>query len=308
MEGEKNAATLKRERHLSQISMLISAISMGFIGIFVDLLSRFPVYSIVFFRGLFGTVFLSLWLLKNKGFSNSFFTNTFKLHWKNLLILIIIYPAGIYFYFLNIQVSGYATAAFLLYLNGIFLLGILYITKKEGNIPKANIIGFIIAIIGVLVIMEVWNGLVLIESLIFGVTSAIFLAINIFIRKVMYEKRIESQLVNKTDESNFNTFLAWWACVTLIIFYLPIGSHDIIKLHLTDVVVCILLGLIPTALAFTLYNIAIKRDRKGSIVILGYFEPFVATINTMIFLQKFSIFTVLGGILIIIANIIIIKY
>lgn len=71
---------------------------------------------------------------------------------------------------------------------------------------------------------------------------------------------------------------------------------------------CLLLGLIPTALAFILYNIAIKNDKAGNVIILGYFEPFVATINNAIFLGKLSIFTVLGGILIILANIIVVRH
>ncbi|MFO7797896.1 MAG: DMT family transporter [Promethearchaeati archaeon] len=294
-------------RLISQISMLISAISMGFVGLMVDLLSSYPTYSIVLFRGIFGTFFLSIWMIKTGAFSKDFLKLNFKLHWKNIMLLVLIYPLGIYFYFLNIQISGYAIAAFLLYMNGIFLLGILYVTKEEENIPKENIFSFILAVIGVLVIMEVWKGSILINSLTFGLASALILAFNIYVRKKMYNDRYNYKSYNNSDEGAFDTFLAWWATLTLIIFYLPLGAADILKLTLIDVIVCLLLGLIPTALAFILYNIGIKNDESGNIIILGYFEPFVAVINTAIFLQKFSIFTILGGILIIIANIIIIR-
>lgn len=297
-----------RGRLVSEISMLISAIAMGFVGIMVDFLSVFPTYSIVLFRGIFGTFFLSLWMVKTGAFSRKFLKRNFMLHWKNLLILIIIYPLGIYFYFLNIQISGYAVAAFLLYMNGIILLIILYITKEEKDIPKINIISFFLAVFGVLVIMEVWKGSLLFNSLIFGLSSAFFLAINIYIRKMMYKRRMDSRFNKQNDESAFDTFLAWWGTITLIIFYLPFGATDILKLDLFDLLICLLLGLIPTALAFILYNIGIKNDKNGNIIILGYFEPFVATLNTAIFLQKFSIFTILGGALIIIANIIVIRH
>lgn len=170
-----------KEQLISEISMLISAISMGFVGLMVDFLSAFPTSTIVLLRGIFGTLFLSLWMIKTGAFSKQFLIKNFKLHWKNLLILIPIYPLGIFFYFLNIQVSGYAIAAFLLYMNGIFLLGILYITKEEENIPRVNILSFILAIIGVLVIMEVWKGTLLLNSLFFGLGSALFLAINLFL-------------------------------------------------------------------------------------------------------------------------------
>jgi len=295
-------------RVISQISMLISAISMGFVGLMVDFLSSYPTYSIVLFRGIFGTFFLSIWMIKTGAFSKEFLKKNFKLHWKNIAFLVFIYPLGIYFYFLNIQISGYAIAAFLLYMNGIFLLGILYITKEEENVPKINIFSFILAIIGVLIIMEVWKGSILINSLIFGLGSALILAFNIYVRKKMYKDRYSNKSYTNNDENAFDTFLAWWATLTLIIFYLPFGAGDILKLTLTDLFVCLLLGLIPTAIAFILYNIGIKNDENGNIIILGYFEPFVAVINTAIFLQKFSIFTILGGLLIIVANIIIIRH
>ena len=69
-----------------------------------------------------------------------------------------------------------------------------------------------------------------------------------------------------------------------------------------------LLGLIPTALAFVLHNVGTKNDKGGNILILAFFEPVVATINTIIFLKIFSIYTIIGGALILIANIIVLKY
>lgn len=308
MTKDNNSGGIDQDETRSRIAMLVSAISMGLVGVMVDFLSKFPTYTIVLYRGVFGILFLSLWLIKTRGYSKQFLKTILKLHWKNLLILIVIYPVGIYFYFLNIQISGYAVAAFLLYMNGIFLLGILYVSKEEEGIPRINIFSFILGVIGVLIIMEVWSGLILIESLIFGLGSALMVAINIFIRKMIYKKRRSSELVQGRKENAFDTFLAWWATLTLVIFFLPIGAEGFLRLTFPDLLICLLLGLIPTALGFITYNIGVKNDKNGNIVILGYLEPFVATINTVIFLQQLSIFTVLGGILIILANIIILKH
>lgn len=308
MTQDKNLNNIEKEGLRSRIAMVISAISMGFVGIMVDFLSNFPTSTIVLYRGVFGILFLSLWLLKKNGFSKQFIKRSFQLHWKNLLILIIIYPVGIYCYFLNIQISGYAVSAFLLYLNGIFLLIILYFSKERESIPKVNVFGFILAIIGVLVIMEVWNGLLSVEGFIFGLGSALMVAISIFIRKKMYKKQKDLKLVQKEDEGPFDSFLTWWIILTLVIFFLPFGATDLLRLTFMDILVCLLLGLIPTALGFITYNIGIKNDKSGNIVILAYLEPFVATLNTVIFGQYFSIFTLLGGLLIIIANIIVLKY
>jgi drug/metabolite transporter (DMT)-like permease len=171
-----------------------------------------------------------------------------------------------------------------------------------------NVLGFILALIGVLVIMEVWNGLILVESFIFGLGSALMVAISIFIRKKMYKKEKNSKLIQKENEGTFDSFLTWWTILTLVIFFLPFGATDFLRLTFMDILVCLLLGLIPTALGFITFNIGVKNDESGNIIILAYLEPFVATLNSVIFGQYFSIFTLLGGLLIIIANIIVLKY
>ena len=103
-------------------------------------------------------------------------------------------------------------------------------------------------------------------------------------------------------------FLAWWPTLCLALLFLPLGAADLFRLTLLDLLICLLLGFIPTALAFWLYNVGIKNDEGGNIVILAYFEPVMATINTIIFLKIFSIYTIIGGALILIANAIVLKY
>jgi len=46
-----------------KISMFLSGIFMGNVGIFISLLSEFPIYSIVLFRGIFGTIFLIIFMI-----------------------------------------------------------------------------------------------------------------------------------------------------------------------------------------------------------------------------------------------------
>ncbi len=86
------------------------------------------------------------------------------------------------------------------------------------------------------------------------------------------------------------------------------GVSDLFKLSIYDIIFSLLLGFVPTALAFTLYNIGVKKDKGGNIVILSYFEPIMASINTAIFLKNLSIYTIIGGVLIILGNILVLKY
>jgi drug/metabolite transporter (DMT)-like permease len=286
--------------------MLFSAIFMGNVGLLVTLLSKFPIYTVVMLRGIFGTFFLSLFMIKTHSFSKDFLKETFILHWKALLISGVVYPLVIYFYFLNISISGYAIAAFLLYTSGLFFL-IFIIVSHEEKVTKVNIISFILAVIGVSIIMEFWTGQGLRFGFLFGILSGFTLGIFVFYKKKMYNLR-KREPERLKAEGDFDLFLTWWATLTIILLFLPFGIADLLRLTLYDVILCLILGFIPTALAFFLYNKGIKNDKGGNIIILSYFEPVMATINTILFLKIFSIYTIIGGGLILLANMIVLKY
>ncbi|MFX1275631.1 MAG: DMT family transporter [Promethearchaeota archaeon] len=291
---------------ISKISMLISAISMGCVGVFVTLLQAFSIFAIVLLRGIFGTLFLTLFMIRTKSFSINFLKESLYTHWKLLLIIGIINPLIIYLYFLNISISGYAIAAFLLYTNGIIVILFLIIDRIE-TISKTNILSFILAIIGVAIIMEFWVGFQLTWGLILGLLSSVFLALLIFCKKKIYIIRNQnsSKIIN---DGNFDIFLAWWPTLFLIIIFLPISGFELLYLTLMDLIYSILLGLIPTAIAFTLYNVGVKNDKGGNIIILAYIEPIVATICEFFIHSEFSLSVFIGGSFILIANILILKY
>jgi DME family drug/metabolite transporter len=291
---------------ISKISMLMSATCMGIVGLFVTFLGSFEVYTIVLLRGIFGALFLTLFLIKSRSFSKAFFKESFRFHWKALLISGLVYPFVIYFYFFTIISYGYAIAAFLLYTSGIFVLIFIIITKMN-KVSKITIMSFILAIIGVAIIMEFWNGLIITLGLITGILSGLTLAIFVFYKKIIYNKRNNIKIELKA-EGDFDTFLAWWHVLFLIFVFLPIGFLDLLKLTFLELIIAILLGLISTALAFTLYNVGIKNDEGGNIIILSYIEPVVATILAVLILRTLSIFTIIGGSMILCANFIVLKY
>jgi len=291
---------------VSKISIFIASILMGNVGLLVSFLSNFPVYTIALLRGIFGFLFLSLFMLKTDSFSPKFLKSCFKNHWKPLIAIGMIYSIEMFLFFWNILLSGYAIATFLLYTNGIFLLLFLAITREE-KVSLLNLISFILVIIGVALIMEFWTGLIHVLGIVLGLLSGISLALYIFFRKKIYNKR-EIENLNINAEGNFDIFLALWDQLSLIIFFLPFGVFDLIKLTLVDLTFALILGLFPTAIANILYNIGVQNDKGGNILIIMYLEPVVATINTVIFLRNLSIFTIIGGSLILLANLIILRY
>ena len=291
---------------ISKMSMLLSAIFMGNVGLFVTFLGKYSIFTIVLLRGIFGTFFLTLFMIKSRSLSKEFLKESIKLHWKPLIISGLIYPFIIYLYFFTIIIYGYAIAAFLLYTGGIFVLIFIIVSKME-KVPKISIISFILALIGVAIIMEFWNGQLVSLSLIIGVLSGLALGIFVFYKKIIYNQR-NNFSQNVKAKGDFDTFLAWWHALFLIFAFLPLGAVDLLRLTLIDLIFAMLLGLIPTALAFALYNVGVKNDKGGNIIILSYIEPVVATILTVLILKSLSIFTIIGGALILIANIIVLKF
>ena len=290
----------------SKVCMLLSATSMGSVGLFVTLLGNYQVYTIVLLRGIFGVFFLTFFMIKTHSFSREFLNESFKQHWKPLIISGLVYPVVIYFYFYTITIHGYAIAAFLLYTSGIFVLIFIIITKMD-YVSNVSIMSFIIALIGVAIIMEFWNNHIFSLGLYTGLLSGLALGIFVFYKKKIYRQRdkISQNLVANGD---FDVFLAWWHLLFLIFPFLLFGAVELLRLTLIDLIFAMLLGLIPTALAFALYNAGVKNDKGGNIIILSYIEPVVATILTVLVFKSLSIFTVIGGALIIIANILVLKY
>ena len=154
--------------------------------------------------------------------------------------------------------------------------------------------------------MEFWTGQILIMGIIIGIFSGFCLGIMIFSKKKIYKIRKELKSIN--SNGNFDAFLTLWSTLFLFIPFLPLSITDLFRVSILDFIFILMLGLIPTALAFTLYNVGVKNDKGGNIIILSYFEPVMATINTAIFFKNLSIFTVIGGFFVLLANYITLKY
>lgn len=291
---------------VSKICMIISAISMGHVGFIISFLDKFNVLTIVLIRGLFGTFFLTLFLLKSNSLKWDFLKESLKIHWKELLIIGIMNPLIILFYFINIILTGYSFAAFLLYTGPMFFLLFLILSREE-KVSRINTFCFIIAVIGVAITMEFWKGKALISGVFFGILSGLTLGILIFYKKKIYIKRKNSEILFKA-KGDFDTFLAWWPTLFIIFMFLPISISDLMKFSFFDLIFALILGLFPTALAFLLYNIGIKNDKSGNIIILSYLEPVTATILNIIVLKSISLFTIIGGSLILVANLMVLKY
>jgi drug/metabolite transporter (DMT)-like permease len=199
---------------------------------------------------------------------------------------------------------GPAIAAFLLYTGGVFAL-IFYRIFLKIRINTLNWIAFLIAVLGVAIILKPWEFLGdLNYNILISLLSGVLLGMNITIRKKIY---LKMEIINDSFKRSADFYIAMVLFPTsmLAILFLPFSFNDILNFTSLEWLFAILLGLIPTSLAFTLYNIGLQGDTNGDVIILSYIEPIIASIINAILISALEITVLVGGSIILIANIII---
>lgn len=283
-----------------RLFMLLSATFMGFGGLFVKFMPV-SVYGVLEYRGLFGFAWTTLIILamrKLKGIGSVL------KYWREVLAVCITTIFTVLFYFLAIDLAGLAVAAFLLYNGNIICVLFLRFFLKEKS-PRAIYVSYIVAVIGVFLIMQPWRAVNLSWGIIFGLLSALMLGSLTFTRKYLFQKISRELVDQQLDKDNVSIYLTWYSTLALAIamsfMFFVEGPAMLLP---GSIIGGTLLGLFPTALAFTLYNMALQEDKGGNIIIIAYAEPFIASIIELVVFRVFSIFVLLGGSLIIIGNII----
>lgn len=299
----------------AQFAMFFGGVLMGFVGLFVKALSFIPTYAIVSLRGLFGSLILCLVLvIARKSF---LIAKTLReLPWP-MVGQGLASAATILFYFYSIQNSGYGTAAFLLYTGPIFAVGFMwgFLHRTPG---KRELIAFLIALVGIGILTEPWNfdqsfmhsphGL---WGIISGLLSGISLGVLNTTKVALFEKwnaLHPADTDRKTKSDFFYLNLATASMTTLVIFllfFIPSAKYYT-SLEPRDWLIAFGLGLLPTAIAFSLVNYGLQQDHAGDIIIFSYSETIVGAMLSAFIDHAFGLPLIIGGALIICANIIII--
>ncbi len=286
-------------KNIGRSFMFLAGFLMGFVGLFVTTLGT-PSHITACLRGIFGSAFLTIFFLARKQLHQ---VRVIKINWPAGVLLAISNAATIFFYFTTINEGNIAYGAFMLYTGGIFAVIFIRIFLKE-KIATLHYIAFTLATLGVALIMEFWSGVMLNITILTGLLSGICLGANTLSKKLFY-KTLEARGEIKKDFPEAPTVLAWWATFTLGLIFLIPSLFYFMDHSFPDIGMVLLLGLIPTAIAFSSFNYGLQADKGGDVLILSYIEPIVATVLSVIVEQTLSIFLLLGGAAIIGANILI---
>ena len=88
-------------------------------------------------------------------------------------------------------------------------------------------------------------GLGMLPGITFRSAAAIILSLlitTVFGKKMIYIQR-DKDLSKVNANGNFDTFLAWWPTLFIVIMFLPLGGAELVNLTVVDLIYSLILGL-----------------------------------------------------------------
>ncbi|MBN2153782.1 MAG: EamA family transporter [Candidatus Lokiarchaeota archaeon] len=308
-----------REMLAARVSMFLAATFMGSVGLFVSHLTKglgMQVFAAVEFRGLFGVAWVTAILLATKRLG---VVKALLGHGRLVVAVTATTVLTVFFYFLTIDTAGLAIAAFLLYAGNLVAVLLMRVFLKE-PMPRATYVAYGLAIAGVLV-MEPWGDASLTWGVATGICSAVSLGFINLSKKLIFQKERERASAGGLGGRGGPTptpipipvpalslGITWYATLGLAATFAFAWAIDGQAMCAPDAIVpAVFLGLVPTALAFTFFNYALKSDTGGNVLIISYAEPVMASIFQLAFFGGIPIPVWIGGALIIAGNVVVLR-
>lgn len=272
-------------KNVGFLFIAIAAVIWGSNGVIVNNINLSPIV-LVFFRVFFASLFLSPYIfLKSK-------LEQVSKAWKNVLIMGILLSLGWGFLFQSMKLIAIGNAVLLNYTGPVFVALLAPILLKE-SIQRSTLIAMSLSLAGIILIssqQELHVGDLNFLGVVFGLLASLAYAGFIIISK-------------RTLIHTKGQILAFWAYLVCAICLSPslIGAN--LSVDFNSWMFILLLGLINTAFAVTLYLKGLKLIETQKAVIFTYLEPVSSIIFGSLFLaQEPTLFMLLGGSLIIVAG------
>ena len=263
------------KQKIGAASILTSGVLMGTLPVFVRSINLHA-FLVTFFRFFVGFIFLALFfLLKNK---------SIKIKYKKLILLLSLANVlTVFFYICSLQIAKVAISALLLYMAPVYVMLIVFM--REWKIEFETLFVVILSIIGLYLMLRPCK--ILSHGIICGFLSGITYSFVFVLAK-------EARKLMSAQEITF--FILGFGAL----FLLPVLLvYRVNNLQLPWIIG---IGLIPTAIPFTLFNYGIKYCKVEKASVLALIEPIsVAIIGYAIFDEVFSSTQILGTSLILIS-------
>lgn len=272
----------------NKLKIILAMLIWGTMGIFIKTI---PLSSleIAFYRSIIGALFIIILSISQKEKWNKEDLR------KDLKILIpsgIALGAGWVLLFQGYKNTTVSIATLSYYIAPVFIVILSIIVLKE-KITRKKILCIIVAIIGLLLVLDIKNlgniGDNNLLGIIYSVLAAVFYAIvvilNKFIKKLSGSKVTIVQLLVST--------------IILMPFTILNSTRSLMSLDMLSLFLLLLVGIVHTGIAYLLYFSSVKEIEGQSIAILSYMDPIFALVIAGLFLgEKMTLIQLFGGILI----------
>ncbi|MEM2991178.1 MAG: DMT family transporter [Halobacteria archaeon] len=265
---------------LGYFEIALAAILFGTIGIFVKAINL-CIEATVFYRTFLGGTFLLLFFLL-QGSISSLIPQEKKFYLFSMGFSMAI---TIYAYFSAIKTTSFAVAILLLYTAPVFVavLSALFLREK---ITKITLAAICLSILGVLLIVNPYSlsiGSNYFTGIAFGLLSGFCYG-------------LEAILSRYLRDSYSGFVQAVWLNFISALIFLPFAFQVPFAAVRADFLHLILLGLIPTAISFSLYFNGLSKVKASRGIIVLSLEPISGiAIAIAILGESPSIFMLLGG-------------
>lgn len=277
-----------KQENKSKILIIIAMTIWGTIGIFRRYI---PMSSgiIAFTRGCIGTVFLvAVMLLTRKKISFQAIRN-------NLILLIIsgaVMAVNWIMLFESYKYTSVATATICYYMEPVFvMIASPFLLGEKLSLKKVICIivslGGVVLVSGVTGMTEFSFGEI--KGVLLGLGAAVLYAAVVIINKKLknisaYDKTIVQLLVST---------------VTVVPYILMVENFTPVKIEPLGIVMLILVGVLHTGVAYTLYFGSMENVKAQTIALFSYIDPVVAIILSAVILkEKIGIPEICGAVLV----------
>lgn len=266
-----------------KLSMIISMVIFGTIGIFVEFIAL-PSGVIASFRGVAGAlVIISVMLFKGH-------KPNFEILRKKLWLLLLSGVAIGFNWILLFEAyrhTGIPVATVCYYTAPLFVTALAPVVLKE-KLSTKQVVCIFVALLGIVAVSGVLqNGTTKLTGVLLGIGAAVLYASVILMNKFMKE-------VPAYEKTAIQLLSAG-----LVVLPYGIFTGSDISLNIKSAILLLIVGIVHTGIAYLMYFEALKNLKGQTIAVLSYIDPASAIIlSSLIFMQAPKGYELIGTVLI----------
>ncbi|HOW13768.1 DMT family transporter [Methanosarcina sp.] len=277
------------------LAVLLGCILYGMTGLFLASIHNLPITSVIFYRLLFGLIFIFTFLLATNRLGElKPGKRKFRLLLQGIFIMV-----NMFFYFLCVKETCFSIAILLEYTAPVYVMLASPFLLKE-KVGKESIAALFLAISGVYLVIRPEGGFGSLEfsgSRLIGIASGLFagMVLAVIIMNVRVLKR---------DHSEFA--IAFWGTAISCLLMLPFAFETSLSFLAPNLFILVVFGIVSVGIGGILTTIGYANLQSQTGSLLALIEPVAGVFFDLVFLGvTLSAGTLAGCILVLTAAVIV---